>query len=81
MPIETDTSSHDRPILLLSIRIIVLLPGSAAGEDDQFLQAVTIPLVVDKLGAVIGLERAPPKIHSITFKMVYQQFGEQVGAS
>jgi len=58
VPIVADEATHDRPVLLLGVRLIVLAPGAAAGEVDVFAVAPRDEDVVQKLSAVIGVKLA-----------------------
>lgn len=58
VPIVTNEPAHDGPILLLGVGLVVLAPGSAAGEVDAFLMAPWDEQVIEKLAAIVGMELA-----------------------
>jgi hypothetical protein len=49
-------SPHNRPVLLLDIGIVILLTSAAAGEGDFFIQTVAVELIIDELGAIVGID-------------------------
>jgi hypothetical protein len=49
-------ATHNGPVLLLDVGVVVATACPASGEGDLFLDAVTVELVVDELGTVVGVD-------------------------
>ncbi len=51
-----DELTDPRPVLLLDVGAVVLVPGTGPGESDPVLEAELEELVVDELTAVIRID-------------------------
>ena len=57
--------SHNRPVLLLDMRLIVFLVWARTGKSDLLIQAVAVQQIVDELTAIIRIDAEQRKRQSL----------------
>ena len=54
--VVADSTTHDGPVLLLNMGIVILASCAPTGEGDLLLETIAVELVVDELGAVVRID-------------------------